>query len=77
MLHTVSSDELKADLPALLARAEAGERIIVTCPDGRPVACLGGVPKGVPIPGRGIGMISVNENVPIDAHLEDFAEYMG
>jgi antitoxin (DNA-binding transcriptional repressor) of toxin-antitoxin stability system len=72
----VTVEELKADLAALVARAEAGERIIITGPDRRPLACLGELPQGVPIPGRGIGKLVVNDAVPDDEHLKDFAEYM-
>ena len=73
MLHTVTIEEMKADLAALVARAGAGERIIITGPDRRPLACLGELPKGVPIPGRGIGQITVNEAVPVCAPALDVA----
>jgi len=45
---TVSVAEAKSQFAALVARAEAGESIIVTR-SGRPVACLGPLPVRPPI----------------------------
>jgi len=45
---TVSVAEAKARFAALVARAEAGERIVVTR-NGRAVACLGPLPPRQPI----------------------------
>jgi prevent-host-death family protein len=45
---TVSVAQAKSRFAALVARAEAGERIVVTR-SGRPVACLGPVPRRQPI----------------------------
>jgi prevent-host-death family protein len=44
----VSIAKAKAEFAALINRAEAGEQIIVTR-NGRPVACLGPLPKKKPI----------------------------
>jgi len=44
----VSIAQAKAGFAALVARAEAGERIIVTR-SGRPVACLGPLPAKKPV----------------------------
>ena len=45
---TVSIAQAKSQFAALVARAEAGERIVVTR-NGRPVASLGPLPKHQPI----------------------------
>jgi prevent-host-death family protein len=49
MIAQVSIAQAKANFASLVARAEAGERIVVTR-NGRPVACLG--PLAVPQPIR-------------------------
>ncbi len=48
MAAEVSIAKAKAGFAALVARAEAGERIIVTR-NGRPVACLGPPPAEKPL----------------------------
>jgi prevent-host-death family protein len=48
MSATVSVAQAKARFAALVARAEAGERIVVTR-NGRPVACLGPLPAQSPV----------------------------
>lgn len=48
MSETVSIAQAKARFAALVARAEAGETVIVTR-SGRPVACLGPLPEKRPI----------------------------
>ena len=48
MSSQVSVAQAKARFAALVARAEAGERIVVTR-NGRPVACLGPLPPARPI----------------------------
>lgn len=48
MSGEVSIAKAKAEFAALVSRAEAGEQIIVTR-NGRPVACLGPLPKKKPI----------------------------
>jgi prevent-host-death family protein len=45
---TVSVAQAKARFAALVSRAEAGERIVVTR-NGRPVACLGPLPANRPV----------------------------
>ena len=45
---TVSVAQAKSRFAALVARAEAGETIVVTR-SGRPVACLGPLPNRQPI----------------------------
>ena len=45
---TVSVAQAKSQFAALVARAEAGERIVVTW-SGRAVACLGPIPRRQPI----------------------------
>lgn len=48
MSSEVSIAKAKAEFAALVARAEAGEQIIVTR-NGRPVACVGPLPAKKPI----------------------------
>ena len=48
MSSEISIAKAKAEFAALVSRAEAGEQIIVTR-NGRPVACLGPLPKKKPI----------------------------
>lgn len=48
MSGEISIAKAKAEFAALVGRAEAGEQIIVTR-NGRPVACLGPLPKKKPI----------------------------
>jgi prevent-host-death family protein len=48
MSGEVSIAKAKAGFAALVARAEAGEQIVVTR-NGRPVACLGPLPAKQPI----------------------------
>ena len=45
---TISVAQAKSEFAALVARAEAGETIIVTR-SGRPVACIGPLPRRQPI----------------------------
>ncbi|HEX3864820.1 MAG TPA: type II toxin-antitoxin system prevent-host-death family antitoxin [Stellaceae bacterium] len=48
MSAEISIAQAKAGFAALVARAEAGERIVVTR-NGLPVACLGPLPENKPI----------------------------
>jgi prevent-host-death family protein len=48
MSAEISIAKAKAEFAALVSRAEAGERIVVTR-NGRPVACLGPLPAKKPI----------------------------
>jgi prevent-host-death family protein len=48
MSAEVSIAQAKAGFAALVARAESGEQIVVTR-NGRPVACLGPLPKKRPV----------------------------
>lgn len=48
MSAEVSIAQAKAGFAALVARAEAGEQIVVTR-NGRPVACLGPLPRKKPV----------------------------
>jgi len=48
ILGTVSVAQAKSQFAALVARAEAGEQIVVTR-SGRAVACLGPLPRRQPI----------------------------
>jgi prevent-host-death family protein len=76
MSKQVSVAQAKAGFAALVARAEAGEQIVVTR-NGRPVACLGPLPAvTAPIYGdlRGV-WVSDDLSLPqdlFDGILEDF-----
>jgi prevent-host-death family protein len=48
MIARISIAQAKANLASLVARAEAGENIIVTR-SGRPAACLGPLPPRHPV----------------------------
>lgn len=48
MSAQISIAQAKAGFAALVARAEAGEQIVVTR-NGRPVACLGPLPEPKPV----------------------------
>lgn len=74
-MPTLSIDEVQARLPEVIDQLRPGEEVVITR-DDRPIARLSRppLPKGVPILGRGKGMlISYDE---ADEHLKDFAEYM-
>jgi prevent-host-death family protein len=74
-MSTISLEEAQARLPELIEHLTAGEEIVITR-EGKPVGRLlpPELPKGVPIPGRCRGMLTiVSED---DEHLKDFAEYM-
>ena len=61
---TVSVAQAKSGFAALVARAEAGERIVVTR-SGRPVACLGPVPRRQPIRYGELGDVFLSEDLTI------------
>jgi prevent-host-death family protein len=73
-MHAVTIEEAQSHLPELLDKLAPGDEVVITR-DGKPVARLTPeLPVGVPIPGRGRGMLTiVSED---DDHLKDFAEYM-
>ena len=80
MSAEVSIAKAKAEFAALVNRAEAGEQIVVTR-NGRPVACLGPLPKKKPIVygdlahlGPAPDDISLPEDVinGFDKSIEDF-----
>jgi prevent-host-death family protein len=73
-MHTATVEDVQARLPEILERLAPGETVVITR-DGKPVArLLPEVPKGVPVIGRGKGMlISYTDD---DEHLKDFADYM-
>jgi prevent-host-death family protein len=61
---TVSVAQAKSRFAALVARAEAGERIVVTR-SGRPVACLGPVPLRQPIKYGELSDVFLSEDLTI------------
>jgi antitoxin (DNA-binding transcriptional repressor) of toxin-antitoxin stability system len=72
-MQTAAIEDVQARLPEFIDSLGPGVQIIITR-DGKPVAGLTEVPKGVPIPGRGKGM--VHFHAEDDSHLEEFKEYM-
>ncbi len=72
---TATIEDVQARLPEILDALAPGEEVIVTR-DGKPVATLvPRLPKGVPILGRGKGMVTYMAP-DFDAPLDDFKEYM-
>jgi prevent-host-death family protein len=61
---SVSVAQAKSRFAALVARAEAGERIVVTR-SGRPVACLGPVPRRQPIKYGELSDVFLSEDLTI------------
>jgi antitoxin (DNA-binding transcriptional repressor) of toxin-antitoxin stability system len=74
-MQTVTVAEVQARLPELLQQLGTSREIVIVA-DGKPVARLvpEPLPKGVPIPGRGKGKLTIHTED--DEHLKDFAEYM-
>jgi len=69
---TVSVAQAKSQFAALVARAEAGERIVVTR-NGRAVACLGPFPKRRPIKYGELAGVWFSEDLTItDEVIGDF-----
>ena len=64
MSTTVSVAQAKSQFAALVARAEAGEKIIVTR-SGRAVACLGPLPERQPIKYGELRDVFLSENLAI------------
>ena len=64
MNTSVSVAQAKSRFAALVARAEAGERIVVTR-SGRPVACLGPVPRRQPIKYGELSDVFLSEDLTI------------
>jgi len=69
---TVSVAQAKSQFAALVARAEAGEKIIVTR-NGRPVACLGPLPGRQPIKYGELGGVFLSEDLTMPEEvIRDF-----
>jgi prevent-host-death family protein len=69
---TVSIAQAKSQFAALVARAEAGERIVVTR-NGRPVAALGPLPRREPIKYGDLRGLSLSEDLTIpEEFIRDF-----
>jgi antitoxin (DNA-binding transcriptional repressor) of toxin-antitoxin stability system len=74
-MQTATVEDVQARLPEILAQLTPGEAVVITR-DGKPVACLlPEVPRGVPVIGRGKGMVTYMAP-DFDAPLDDFKEYM-
>ena len=70
---TVSVAQAKSQFAALVARAEAGEKIIVTR-SGRAVACLGPLPGRQPIKYGELRGVFLSEDLTIPEEvIRDFA----
>jgi len=65
---TVSIAEAKSHFAALVARAEAGESIVVTR-SGRAVACLGALPKRQPIKYGELAGVGFSEDLTIPGEV--------
>jgi prevent-host-death family protein len=70
MTDRASITEAKAGFARLVARAEAGDRIIVTR-NGRPVACLGPLPKPPPIEYGDIEGVYVADDLSLPEEIID------
>lgn len=69
---TVSVAQAKSQFAALVARAEAGERIVVTR-SGRAVACLGPLPSRQPIKYGDLKGVFLSEDLTIPEEvIRDF-----
>ncbi len=68
VLSTVSVAQAKSQFAALVARAEAGEKIIVTR-SGRAVACLGPLPRRQPIKYGELRGVLVSEDLTIPEEI--------
>ena len=69
---TVSVAQAKSRFAALVARAEAGERIVVTR-NGRAVACLGPLPQRQPIKYGELSGVFLSEDLTIPEEvIRDF-----
>jgi prevent-host-death family protein len=72
MSGEVSIAKAKAGFAALVARAEAGEQIVVTR-NGRPVACLGPLPAKRPIKYGDLRGLWIAEDLSLPEEiLDDF-----
>lgn len=72
---TVTITQAQSHLAELIAKANAGEQIVIT-QDEKPIAQLVAAPPEKPKPqcGRGKGMLTIESED--DEHLKDFEEYM-
>ena len=69
---TVSVAQAKSQFAALVARAEAGERIVVTR-SGRAVACLGPIPRRQPIKYGELSGVLLSEDLTLPEEvIRDF-----
>jgi len=72
MSTRVPITEARARLSALLARAEAGERIIITR-HGKPVACLGPVSKPEPVQFGDLAGLFIADDLTLpESVIDDF-----
>jgi prevent-host-death family protein len=77
MSGEVSIAKAKAGFAALVARAEAGEQIVVTR-NGRPVACLGPLPAKKPMVFGDLRGLWVSDDLSLpDDVIDDFYKSRG
>ena len=70
----VSIAAAKAKFAALVSRAEAGERIVVTR-NGRPVACLGPLPAAKPVVYGDLRGLWISDDLSLPEEIiDDFYE---
>ena len=76
-MQTATMEDVQARLPQILDELAPGEEVVIT--RGRQargtVDGAGGLPKGVPVYGRGKGTVTYMAP-DFDAPLDDFKEYM-
>jgi len=66
----ISIAKAKAEFAALVARAESGEQIVVTR-NGRPVACIGPLPKFEPVVFGDLRGVWIADDLQLPADLLD------
>jgi prevent-host-death family protein len=71
MCARVSIAEAKASFASLIARAEAGEKILVTR-NGRPVACVGPLIPERPIPYGDLREVPLADDLSLSRHHQRF-----
>jgi len=74
-MQAATLEEVQSNLPELLEELSTKGELIITR-EGKPIGRLlpPELPKGVPIYGRGKGMVI--QMIDDEEHLKDFAEYM-
>lgn len=74
-MPTMTVEEAQAKLPAIIAKLNRGEEILLTQGDRLVAKLVGQRNDGRPVFGRGRGMLTVVAED--DEHLQGFEEYLG